>query len=1665
MPNLINDGSLVGFWPLNEPSGAPFFKNYSPAYSKYPSGISFDMHVSIANNHPSTLLKQFANSVWPGTFEFVNQESGVLIQGYQAPGHWKLSTDASPYSRYLTLGGGGRQQAEQCLAPAVANSGFTVGIWAYPYTNGNLRANEDSSSIGGGNNRHRIAFARSHALMGQFSPFVDNGGWMMGVSGRMDRGAQFDNLDTAQSLHAYVSMTKASNTAPDLFLETPIESGRYTHIAISYRYVDGTNNELVLYKDGRVTASGITNDDLVLSNGNLISSSQARAFAIGAGDGELASQTNRYPYTTGWNNLVSGVYYFRRVLDEGEVLDLHERGGLVPEESVVSPAKEVELTDPDLAAYHPIHEQGFADISVNHRPLIADVDMGYVSTGPLPMPGPFGGGSFHNDGIADYRAYVATSGACHDILSQGSWTIGLNIASPNTNNRETEMVFSWGSVTEVTSATALPISNPLVENSAGICCTVSGITNQQRYVIEVYPDGSVSSTETLVFNINGAKEYYNGAVCHLALAYDDSTLGIAAYLNGVLQSSGTLSQSLTTQLSRVAGSGFPLMFSNGIKDGLTNSIGTTSNRGTHDNAGRYTIVDHMFAIKRALLPSEVRAIALSGINVVRTERSRHDPRLMGYWPSSDFKIDDIVVDDQAMCWQEVPGDLIRGDAFAKQERWYDRAHNETDAIFRDDATARYDQFASRTLPPELASYGNLGITSGTFSVKGGTVGTANVGNSLHSRSSIGNLSSRYKPNYGERDQQCQNVLGDFVLSYEVTPSGDIPATILGLNATTTAPAFNSALHTYTSSLTAATTTRSFLTTLDAGSNSGVVVAWFGEDNVPLVSGTIPYGVPSRVLMHGKFVLPYNTNGFTNGTTPYRVEMWVDGNLVNAREATAATLKAWPADTPDSAGDVRSLSFGGVIGNPTAYTTELTLDSGLGDIYLREIFTMRGGFSSSEIAALAASGIQSPVIPGFANSKTKTQVSIANSDLVAYYRFNGFEGGGSGTTDLSLNSNHMFGAQQSIVENGLGTHSLGAYYLRAIPGPFEASDIAVQASGFTYSSLLPTNSAQHQMPPFMASGTRFNSPNADFSVGFFYIKKDDTSAAEFDTIVSYGVIPTTASNTSTNDDYGWCIGVDEQENMRLTVSLNDGSAGNMYFRPLSVASQAKQKYIGAFGDSTPSFNRDLSIWPQYSQGSTRNPRASSWAHYCWVYNSAGKEFFCYLNGDLVDRRRLGANQTPNIPTEAARYLTFMQHTSAPWSPGSNVTGDHDGVMTDFFYFDSQLTQAEVRYISQNGIDSATGTVTSGVVGGFIHGQDTGSGIIGGFAHGQDTGSGLFGGYMPGGIEGSGTFGGYVSGVVFGDGTVGGWIRGLDDVSGILGGFVHGVDVGSGSIAGYIRGQEVGSGLFGGMIFASEAASGVIGGHILGADQASGIIGGFILGGLQRNFEFDAGFTVDVLSAKDFDAQLEIAKTVGSDFDAKVVIFQDEQPPLVDIIIPDVSVSGLVPPFNQYFIAKASGQQGKTIDSTKWTFGDLTPAETVAESGAGCYPIQHRYASSGFFIAKFEAIDSDGMHASATRIISAASGIDPVIVSLSGTPRSGDAGLIVDFDTDINILPPGVSISTQLLYFDDGQTTIAFNPTHNYTQPGTYKPIWCVRDSRGVIWCDSLESGSDFLNSQK
>ena len=85
MSSLNSDGALLGFWPLNDPSGAPLFQNYAPSTSRYPSGISFDMQVTTAHIGDD----EEHGSLWPGTDTIFDPISGVDVRGYRVQGDWE----------------------------------------------------------------------------------------------------------------------------------------------------------------------------------------------------------------------------------------------------------------------------------------------------------------------------------------------------------------------------------------------------------------------------------------------------------------------------------------------------------------------------------------------------------------------------------------------------------------------------------------------------------------------------------------------------------------------------------------------------------------------------------------------------------------------------------------------------------------------------------------------------------------------------------------------------------------------------------------------------------------------------------------------------------------------------------------------------------------------------------------------------------------------------------------------------------------------------------------------------------------------------------------------------------------------------------------------------------------------------------------------------------------------------------------------------------------------------------------------------------------------------------------------------------------------------------------------------------------------------------------
>jgi len=1693
MSNLIDDGSLVGFWPLHEPSGAPSWKNYSPARAGHPSGLSFDMHVHVADSQ-GTPATDTMSSPWPGQEIVFNLESGVTYRGLKLRGENDriVSGASDPFSNVLVLGNGSRHHRNDTLSKTIAGSGFTAGVWVYPQSDGWTDVVGSAGWLPSATDPWEKLNARVHPVMGQFGADI---GWWIGVSGELAGAAQFNNSEFGgpHTLAGYAHVDVAFGEVARM--SSPIEAGRYTHLTFSFEYVDSDFNVIKFYKDGNLVTQATTTQDLVL--GSIVGN---YPLVLGAGtDG--ASSTDSYEFASGWGHLVSGVYHFRRVLSDSEVLDLHQCGGLQYDIGLHDHNTAIEITDSNLVAYYEGKNYITVDASANHYNLTSQLDPGDQNMWTN-APGPFNTSRNFNASIASDQLAMP-SGACYDIAeAAGGFTIAGRFQLRGvTNGRDECMMFSWGSVG--TSINSSGTTTSLTGASMGFALSYFPFNGGDHVTAEVWPRGF--GEDSVLMRAEG-RDMTRGVDVHYGFIYDRASMGVALYVDGYEAASGTLEFDLQDQLYKLAGSGYPLMFMNGVTDDLQNSA---TSKGVFGDGGVGSTIGATAVLSRPVRADEMRAMAQSGITTSSLWRTPHDPRLLGYWPCDTFDLGDVFAsEDRARSMSPVLGHLVRGHSETKWDRVF--PHNNDQTIFRNDGTAYTDLFTGETRAPDelQQTFGNLGITSGVFCTQGfSTFASFNNTNNATVRNTPFNLSARYRPATESPVLQPQS-MHEWLVSFEVTPSGNIqPLEMSDQTDNLQQRFFNSRIFnigdmgdgTSDGELYAMLTSIHATDPDPAGADaltgpSGVTIVFASRNtdsaagHEPLISGTLSYGIPNKVLFHMKFPEPYAFNQYTIGSAPIDITLWIDGEKVNARRGPATDLDLWSDITLPGTTANWLPQFGGYAGTDSIIEA-VDDDAGLGEIYMREIFIMRGIFEKSEVEALAVSGIQNPSIPGFVSQLPTTQVSIADSNLEGYWRFNGFDGnvgqmtqspGGSGTTDLSFKANHLDAIAQRYWENeqtGVETAEL----VRAIPGPHLNSDLGVQCSGFHFQSdsALTANSTD-QLPIFAVSGAAFDTPYEGFSVGFLMAKRNFALPNNgADVFMCYGALTSTTAGTITatdrSPDRGWAIYSDDNESYKMTISLG----GNMYLDTGNNTSKSGQitAQVVPFTYS-PS---DLRSFNTYSQGQSVSPSVAFWDHYCWVYDpqpNQGSGLRMYLNGVLVDQQKVNAYASdgeqlqnpfnglpirPQVPLNPAhRMITFKTHQQSettPWTFFQTNMADLESVFTDVCYFSRVLTEPEVRYIAMNGIDNAVGTETSGIIGGYVHGQDTGSGIVAGYLQGQDTGSGIVGGFVDGSIQVSGIIGGFVSGVVFGTGHIGAYVQGLDFGSGHIGGYLTGSEIVSGVFGGLMRGGDVGSGMIGGYVVGSTPGSGILGGYIQGSIQASGMIGGWMLGGLQGNLQFDTSYTVQAIAAQDFDAILEARQENTSDFDAKLIVFQSEQPPEVGIIIPGDTVTGLVPPFNQYFIGKASGLQGKSITQTRWTFGDLSPTVSVAESGAGCYATQHRYASSGIFIAKFEAIDSNGIHNSATRIINVASGIPEVIVTISGVPRSGNASLIVDFDTNVDSLPPGVGVSTQLLLFDDGQTTTAFNPTHAYTQPGIYKPVWCVRDTRGFLWCDTLESGHD------
>ena len=139
----------------------------------------------------------------------------------------------------------------------------------------------------------------------------------------------------------------------------------------------------------------------------------------------------------------------------------------------------------------------------------------------------------------------------------------------------------------------------------------------------------------------------------------------------------------------------------------------------------------------------------------------------------------------------------------------------------------------------------------------------------------------------------------------------------------------------------------------------------------------------------------------------------------------------------------------------------------------------------------------------------------------------------------------------------------------------------------------------------------------------------------------------------------------------------------------------------------------------------------------------------------------------------------------------------------------------------------------------------------------------------------------------------------------------------------------------------------------------------------------------------------------------------------------------PPFTVKFTDTSSGQ----VDSYSWNFGDSLLGYASPGSDA---TTTHTYAQAGIYTVRLTVTNSGGTDSMVKKIAVGQNSVDLVPPNPSAMADadvfSGNAPLEVHF-TDASVY-----YTTSKYYpmwdFGDGTTSLESNPTHTYTQPGTY-----------------------------
>ncbi len=430
-----------------------------------------------------------------------------------------------------------------------------------------------------------------------------------------------------------------------------------------------------------------------------------------------------------------------------------------------------------------------------------------------------------------------------------------------------------------------------------------------------------------------------------------------------------------------------------------------------NNGGLDTFLTDLVIMDRPLNTAEVRFLQQSGISMNKNYYTPNDPRLRGYWKCTDTVGDNpFVVQDRARMWDRLPAHLTRAHS---QEIW-SRIEDPLLSTSGPGPFGRIDLFGQdRTLGAVYDGFGNLGITSGTFVIMGGSSAQAGH-NEADRRGALSCYPQRFRMATDLPTLDQPKLTEEYILSFEVTPSGEItdldfpgvgggPNSILYATSNGTNNVNDERFYCY---LTTKNASGPDPLGFDAGTGaSGVTVAFMtvinnaGSNSNPIISGTLPFGVPSRVMFHMKPLSPYLSTP-VNGTRPVQIDLYIDGNKVNSVEKAPVDGYMWNNVALTSTSDHWLYEFGGYAVDDALGTPQAVLEDGLGEIYLREIFIAQGKFSKHDIQFFSQSGVaRSSTLAGFNDQLPTSLVRVNDPRLVGYYRFTGGPGG-SGHLDLS-----------------------------------------------------------------------------------------------------------------------------------------------------------------------------------------------------------------------------------------------------------------------------------------------------------------------------------------------------------------------------------------------------------------------------------------------------------------------------------------------------------------------------------------------------------------------------------------------------------------------------------------------------------------------------------------